>query len=384
MTTKMQLSIVPMILAYLSIPSHSFLPSHRHRSITQAPPPTSVLYVSDEGPRSSPRRSASRADRPRRPPPTSRSRVRPSGSNTESERRRAPHQFDHTKEEARPFLDDPASVIRQQSPNEDAPLYIFPEDEAAPIVPDGSHIVSMSLDDLFPDLDISEIFCKNGSFRQELRNAMREDIFDSTPAYSGMSEKARRMLLLPDSSLQGSWNCRQFINGNSENGNESEHNEGPQLRMKKLTQVLSTHLGNDAPTGDEFMEKMGSLCGSKPSTHWIDIVGIVDRTIPHSWHQDTGRSHNGDSCTVLLGFPREDDYDGVGVFSHAVKLKRERVAKEDHPQNEPVVYPKMVIEEEYIVRPRFAKGSEVILFRDIDVLHSSPDIAYRESVMRFM
>jgi len=188
------------------------------------------------------------------------------------------------------------------------------------------------------------------------------------------------MLLLPDSSLQGSWNCKQFVQGSS----DDENGENSKLRMKQTSAVLSNYLGEEAPTGDEFMEKIGSLCGSKPSTHWIDIVGIVDRKIPHSWHQDTGRSPNGDTRTVLLGFPKDDNYDGCGVFSHAIKLKYERLAKEDHPPQEPVVYPKLAVGNEFIVRPRFAKGCEIIIFRDIDVLHSSPDIAYRSSVMRFM
>merc|ERR1712087_156231 len=103
---------------------------------------------------------------------------------------------------------------------------------------------------------------------------------------------------------------------------------GGELRMRRLTPVLRDYLGDGAPTGDGFMETIGKLCGSKPSTHWIDIVGITDRKIPHSWHQDTGRSHGGDTRTVLMGFPKEDNYDGVGVFSHAVKLKYERVAPE--------------------------------------------------------
>jgi hypothetical protein len=206
---------------------------------------------------------------------------------------------------------------------------------------------------------------------------MREDIFDSTPAYSGMSEKARKMLLLPDSSLQGSWKCEQStVNG--------EGGEPPKLRMVKLTNVLKTTLGESAPTGDLFMNTVGSLCGSKPSTHWIDIVGITDRRIPHSWHQDTGRGPDGDAYTVLLGFPKEDDYVGVGVFSHAVKLKYERVAPAEHPNNEPVVYPGLVIDEEYIVRPMYERGREICMFRDVDVIHSSPDVAYRSSVMRFM
>mmetsp|Transcript_4685 Transcript_4685/g.7182 ORF Transcript_4685/g.7182 Transcript_4685/m.7182 type:complete len:124 (-) Transcript_4685:8-379(-) len=41
---------------------------------------------------------------------------------------------------------------------------------------------------------------------------------------------------------------------------------------------------------NELMEKLGSLCGPDPSYHWMDIVGVQDRVVSHSWHQDTGRS----------------------------------------------------------------------------------------------
>lgn len=328
---------------------------------------SSRVYVAEESTRTSSRRSSTRS---RRPPPTTRSRRSSSGT---IERRRAPHQFDHTKAEARPFVDDPAAIIKSQRPNEDAPAYVIDNrDTQSALVADGSHLIYKSLDDLFPNLQFSDKFNSDGEFRNSLRNAIREDIFDSTPAYSGMSEKARKMLLLPDSSLQGSWRCTNA------DGHDSD------LRMRKVTKVLKTSLGESAPTGDEFMEKMGSLCGSKPSTHWIDIVGIVERRIPHSWHQDTGRSPNGDTYTVLLGFPKYDNYDGVGVFSHAVKLKHERIADDNHPNNEPVVYPGLAVDEEFVVRPKYAKGREILLFRDIDTIHSSPDVAFRSSVMRFM
>ena len=307
--------------------------------------------------------------------------------------KRAPHQFDHTKEKARPFVDG-RTEIAEQSPNEDAPVFALPEG-AAP-GQDGDiishdHIQRTSLDELFPGLGFSDIFASSNEFRTALRAAMREDIFDTTQAYFKMSEKARKMLLLPDSSLQGSWKCQGGrwerkgpTDANNGANNEGDADAGTPQRMKKLTQVLSKYLGERAPTGDEMMDTIGKLCGSSPSTHWIDIVGVQDRRIPHSWHQDTGRSPNGTTMTVLLGFPPEDDHDCVGVFSHCVKLERERFAAEEHPNNEPVVYPHLDVEEKYIVRPKFSKGNEIILYRDVDVLHSSPDVAWRTSVMRFM
>jgi len=311
------------------------------------------------------------SSRARRPPPN-RTRRQPSSSQT-VERKRAPHQFDHTKEEARPFLDNQLAV-KEQLPNDDAPLYMFEDDEdtdQATIIPEGTHLMYFSLDELFPngaDLNLSQKFCTDGNFRNDLRSAMREDIFDSTPAYESMSEKARKILLLPDSSLQGSWRC----------------NKQETLRMKKLTEVLKEYIGEQSPTGDEFMEAIGALCGSEPSCHWIDIVGVMNRRIPHSWHQDTGRSRGGDTKTVLLGFPKEDNYSGVGVFSHAVKLKYEKVSSKEHALDDPVVYSGLKVDDEYIVRPQFEQGKEILVFRDIDVIHSSPDVAYRSSVMRFM
>jgi len=387
---EMRFPIISSLLCASIAPSACFLLPSTHQLPNRLPTTTTRLHLSEE----TPRRRRSTSDRPRRPPPN---RSSSSRQRNASEIRRAPHQFDHTKAEARPFLDDPAAFVKQQSANEDAPPYVFSGDEnnseKATLIPEGSHFISMSLDDVFPNLDFSQKFCSGKEFRQVLRNSMREDVFDSTPTYAGMSEKVRKMLLLPDSSVQGSWNCRQYQGAaaidadeaiDSDDENENDDDRRPKLRMRKLTKVLKENLGEKAPTGDQFMETIGNLCGSKPTTHWIDIVGVLDRRVPHSWHQDTGRSPGGDTFTVLLGFPKEDNYDGVGVFSHAVHLKYERVAPEDHPQNEPVVYPGLTVDDMYIVKPRFAKGSEIIMFRDIDAIHSSPDVAYRASVMRFM
>jgi hypothetical protein len=227
----------------------------------------------------------------------------------------------------------------------------------------------MSLDDLFgSELGFSEKFNSDSSFRQALRMAIRQDIFDATPFYQNLSEKAASILLLPDSSLEGSWR---------------KPADRKDLRMTQLNRVLQDAFGKEkAPTGDDVMHKIGSLCGTKPSTHWIDIYGIQDRKISHSWHQDCGRSTE-NSKTVLWGFPPEDSFQGCGVFSHFVPLSHECLAPDNHARMEPVLF-EGTVDEKYIVRPSYGPGRELLMYRDIDVLHSSPDVAYRTSVMRFM
>jgi hypothetical protein len=222
----------------------------------------------------------------------------------------------------------------------------------------------MSLDDVVPGLGFSETFNSCSDFRHAIRNSMRLDMFDATPQYHGLTDKAKAILLLPDSSLQGSW---RTVGDN---------------RMHRLTAVLKDGLGPNAPTGDQLMHAIGQICGSTPSTHWIDIVGVLDRTLNHAWHQDSGRSP-GDSKTVLWGFPADDNYEGTGIFSHVLPLTRECIAPDDHPRMEPVLFQGSV-SDDFIVKPSYGRGRELLVYRDVDVLHSSPDVAFRTSVMRFM
>jgi hypothetical protein len=154
----------------------------------------------------------------------------------------------------------------------------------------------------------SKRFNSDATFRRQLRQAIREDIYDTTPQYQNLSLKAKEMLLLPDSSLQGSWRKNPSYLPTDE------------IRMKRLTKVLYEAFGGisdkqekikekedefkPCPTGDDLMHTIGDLCGPEPSTHFIDIVGVLDRKIPHSWHQDTGRSGSSNitNKTVLWGF----------------------------------------------------------------------------------
>lgn len=274
---------------------------------------------------------------------------------------------------------DGKKMTASQSPNEDAPpldLEVTISSGSVRSMTEGIQFEKevpkpaftfMSLDDLFgQDVGLSEKFNADSEFRKELRTAIRQDIFDTTPFYANLSEKAASVLLLPDSSLEGSWRIPETMD-----------------RMKKTTQVLTDALGEEtAPSGDELFEAIGKLCGSNPSTHFIDIYGVQDRKINHSFHLDFGKSM-GSTQTVLWGFPREDDYSGCGVFSHVIALEKECLAPEEHPRMEPILFDGN-FDEEYIVRPKYEPGRELLIYRDIDVLHSAPDVTYRTSVMRFM
>ena len=278
--------------------------------------------------------------------------------------------FQNPQEDAPPFdLSTPTSTLRCMTSGmrwTDTPL-IEPQPP----------FTYLSLDDLFgTHLGLSAKFNNDATFRRALRAAIRQDIFDTTPYYANLSERAASLLLLPDSSLEGSWKNKpaQYL--------RNDDDDDDNLRMKHTTKVLHNAFAYAVPTGDELFAAIGALCGSKPSTHWIDIIGVQDRKVSHSWHQDFGSSPQ-NSKTVLWGFPPEDGYKGAGVFSHVISLKRECIAPEDHPRMEPVLFDGTV-PDEYIVRPHYAPGRELLMYRDVDVLHSSPDVTYRTSLMRFM
>jgi len=309
------------------------------------------------------------------------------------------------------------------------------------------HIQQFSLDDIFPDLNFSQVFCHNEKFRTHLRVAMREDIFYTTPndVNSGSGRGEGSAFVSKDQgTLRGTWNCIPKQLPQDGNGEV----EVP-MRMTRLTQVLQDALGTKAPSGDEFMMTLGRLCGVNPSCEWIDIMdmntnmniksGIEKKSTraataaaaatgikSHSWRQDHGRSYDHDSnyddddvdydghlkksrYTVQLGFPMEDGYTGTGVFQHVIKLTHEHIhetsalpgaggpADDRDDENGPILWDStfngngkgmllnsILIEEECITRPAFGVGKEIIRWRDVDVLHSEPDVVYRQSLMRFM
>jgi hypothetical protein len=284
------------------------------------------------------------------------------------------------------------------------------------------HFETRSLDDLFPNkksLGFSEKFNSCARFRNELRDAMRHDIiFDSNadggewiknqpPIYSLMTNEQRYQELAKNKPLIGYW---------KHDDSDATVNKSS-IRMTNTTEILSRYLGPDAPTGDSFFEAIGSLCNSTQAPyHWTEVVGVAatqnsklgDKT-EHAWHQDYGHLQDRttpskqDATTirdddidchdsypyqsnnhVFLAFPFEDNYHGTGVFSHLIKLEHEQWAKpKGHLAPGKSIFYTGTVSDRYIVRPRYVPGSELVVFRDIDVLHSTPDIQYRTSIMRF-
>jgi hypothetical protein len=296
------------------------------------------------------------------------------GNRERTPRNRAPGPFDGKAMVASQSSNEKnAAVLDLSSPSVRDRLHCMTEDmqwENTALVNPQPPFKFHSLDEVLGIIGFSTIFNGNKDFRVALRAAIRQDIFDTTPFYEGLPEKAAAVLLLPDSSLEGSWKKAPNTRG---------------LRMKQTTNVLRKYLDEkmaSVVTGDDLFARIGALCGSKPSTHFIDIFGVQDRQVNHSWHQDFGQSPES-SRTVLWGFPNDDDYFGCGVFSHVVSLNRECLAPPGRPRIEPVLF-KGKIDEKYIVRPEYRPGREILTYRDVDVLHSSPDVAYRMSLMRFM
>ena len=200
----------------------------------------------------------------------------------------------------------------------------------------GCHVNFYSFDELFPHCNISTLFNTNTAFRSDLRAAAREDFFvpDET-----LSSQANLALKDPRSTLMSSWRMN----------NQYVH----------ISEVFRKYGCN--LSGKEFIERLTSFCSTNHSFgSWIDICGVKDKLVPHSWHQDSGL----DQITVMVGFPPEDNYEGIGVFSHVFYLshrlpiptfKKPRLwvcSENSIPLKEELPLPSR-INEEYIVRPMY-------------------------------
>ena len=196
-------------------------------------------------------------------------------------------------------------------------------------------------------MGLSRIFNSNVQFRDAVRIAARNDFFvpDET-----LSEQANLILKDPRSTLMSSW----------------KRNNDKNNLYESLTKIFQDYDVNIS--GPQFISGFTQFCSDSPDHFgsWIDICGVKGKHVSHSWHQDSGL----DQVTVMLGFPPHDNYDGIGVFSHAFKISHRLPPP---LQQEPRLWvcssnsfplgdlPSRV-PEEYIIRPVYREGKEVMVY----------------------
>lgn len=256
----------------------------------------------------------------------------------------------------------PADLLRLPA-NVDAPSYVVPHDQRAAGVGEEvlqSPVQFVGFDDILPGLGFSRLFNSNAGFRRELRAAARTD-FGTTAA------TPRALLHDPRSSLSGRW-------------------LGTSCDYESLSGVLQRYLPPEKQlSGPAFIAALTGLCPDSPHRFgsWMDIVGVQGRPVPHSFHQDSGLAQT----TVMVGFPPCDDYEGLGVFSHAVKLSHRLPPPTPEERGRPRLWDAArqgEVPAECVVRPMYREGREIMIYDDRDVFHSAPDFCSRESVWRIM
>lgn len=210
-----------------------------------------------------------------------------------------------------------------------------------------------SLAEVFPDIPLDKKFNSDASFRRQLREAARDDLFVPLPK---LNAEQNAMLRALDSSVQA-----KLVT--------------PERKLRSLPRLTQTFKENGLElSGQTFVARLLGLCGGKVTGGWMDIVGSTKQR-KHGWHQDTGRG----GYTVMLGFPASDRFIGEGVFSHAARISH--LLRLD--RGIPIVLD-WVLPEEAIFRPVYAPGQEIITYSDSAVIHSAPDKHDRESVWRLM
>ena len=92
------------------------------------------------------------------------------------------------------------------------------------------------------------------------------------------------------------------------------------------------------------------------------------------------------------GFPAHDEFEGAGCFTHMVALSHPLRRVAGSPRGAVIEWEAVCAEAgleatlppQYVLRPRFGRGAELLLYSDEAHLHSAPDYINREAVWRFM
>lgn len=250
---------------------------------------------------------------------------------------------------------------------DDVPVWEVPPSLRMPGAPRATaHGRHVSLESVFPGTGLAEAWDTNSALRTALRVALRDDMF-RPPAH--WNEKQRRFATGLDAACMVSWRMA---------AEEAAEKQG----LVSFDAAFAEH--GVSLSGLEFVQGLTALCGERPHGSLIDIVPL-QRRVAHSWHQDSGIA----SFTVLLGFPPRDGYVGGGVFSSQVKLSHplRPTCGDDHGavvEYELFEPPPEPIPDEYVLRPGYARGSEIFVSDDTTHLHSTPDRQTRECLWRFM
>ena len=170
--------------------------------------------------------------------------------------------FDETREVLETKVAAAVESYLNMSPNEDGPSYITPLDFQLDKI-NNEHIKFYGFDNLFPNSNLGEVFDLNGNFRTAIRVAVRNDYYILDLS---LSDEANSLIRDPRSTLMSNW-----INHSKEYTN--------------LSQIFLEY-GIKNINGDLFMKTLTALCGQSPHLFgsWIDIIGIKNRKISHSWY----------------------------------------------------------------------------------------------------
>ena len=235
--------------------------------------------------------------------------------------------------------------------------------------------VQLSLSDTFQNDRLGDLFSSSAEFRETLRLAARKDLFVQPPlTQSDQREKYdKRVLLMKRLQID----LKSTANGNWRTCGECKH----------LTRAFQDHGIHDL-SGEYFIKTLGKILldsGSVINGSWLDISTDYQKAQSYAWHRDSSDDRQN---TLMLGFPKEDDFSGEGVFSHLSLFDSSSEENAAAAFNQPVVASPQLNEKlssslEEIVKPVWKKGGEILLYRDT-VYHSAPDITCRASVWRLM
>eukprot|EP00607_Mallomonas_marina_P004269 CAMPEP_0182431196 /NCGR_PEP_ID=MMETSP1167-20130531/47189_1 /TAXON_ID=2988 /ORGANISM="Mallomonas Sp, Strain CCMP3275" /LENGTH=299 /DNA_ID=CAMNT_0024617255 /DNA_START=323 /DNA_END=1219 /DNA_ORIENTATION=- len=242
-------------------------------------------------------------------------------------------------------------ITKSSGENSTPSIYQTPYDLRDDVITN-EHVKFYSLDDLFPGKNLGMIFDKDEIFRRKIRLAAREDFFVYDPK---LSDKANAILKDPGSTLMSNWQMQNDYNHLSRVFSDYNIDITGKLFITILSDLCTVHHDHEAPI-------TSNIFGS-----WIDIIGVKNRKVNYSWHQDSGLNQN----TVMMGFPPSNHYHGEGVFSHVFKLSHRMTLPAVQSANEPRLWSYGPIPEECIVRPIYCKGCEVMVYNDRDVFHSA-------------